>query len=99
MEGMQSSAVQPRLRCCSHGRIETPATAELRRLFELQTDCHHIVLDLKDQEQVSYRYEFTSCFECRVCDFGGERTARERQGEQQTTCKRSYEERPCPGLI
>ena len=30
------------------GRIETRAIAELRRLFELQTDCHHIVLDLKD---------------------------------------------------
>jgi len=30
------------------GRIETPAIAELRRLFELQTDCHQIVIDLKD---------------------------------------------------
>lgn len=30
------------------GRIETQAIAELRRLFELQTDCHDIVLDLKD---------------------------------------------------
>jgi hypothetical protein len=30
------------------GRIETPAIAELKRLFELQTDCYHIVLDLKD---------------------------------------------------
>ena len=30
------------------GRIETPAIAELRRLFELQTDYHRIVLDLKD---------------------------------------------------
>ena len=30
------------------GRIETPAIAELRRLFELQTDYHDIVLDLKD---------------------------------------------------
>jgi hypothetical protein len=30
------------------GRIEKQAIAELRRLFELQTDCHHIVLDLKD---------------------------------------------------
>jgi hypothetical protein len=30
------------------GRIETQAIAELRRLFELQNDCHHIVLDLKD---------------------------------------------------
>jgi hypothetical protein len=29
-------------------RIETPAIAELRRLFELQTDCRNIVLDLKD---------------------------------------------------
>jgi anti-anti-sigma regulatory factor len=34
------------------GRIETPAIAELRRLFELQTDCHHIVLDLKDVSMV-----------------------------------------------
>jgi hypothetical protein len=30
------------------GRIETPAIAELRRLFELQTDYRDIVLDLKD---------------------------------------------------
>jgi hypothetical protein len=30
------------------GRIETPAIAELRRLFELQADCRNIVLDLKD---------------------------------------------------
>jgi hypothetical protein len=30
------------------GRIETQAIAELRRLFELQTDCRNIVLDLKD---------------------------------------------------
>jgi hypothetical protein len=30
------------------GRIETPAIAELTRLFKLQTDYHHIVLDLKD---------------------------------------------------
>jgi hypothetical protein len=30
------------------GRIETPAIAELRRLFELQTDCRDIILDLKD---------------------------------------------------
>jgi len=30
------------------GRIDTQAIAELRRLFELQTDCHDIVLDLKD---------------------------------------------------
>jgi hypothetical protein len=30
------------------GRIETPAIAELRRLFKLQTDYHDIVLDLKD---------------------------------------------------
>ena len=30
------------------GRIETQAMAELRRLFELQADCHNIVLDLKD---------------------------------------------------
>jgi hypothetical protein len=30
------------------GRIETPAIAELRRLFGLQTDYPNIVLDLKD---------------------------------------------------
>ena len=30
------------------GRIEGPAIAELRRLFELQTDYREIVLDLKD---------------------------------------------------
>ena len=30
------------------GRIERPAIAELRRLFELQTNCRDIVLDLKD---------------------------------------------------
>jgi hypothetical protein len=30
------------------GRIEKPAIAELRRLFELQTDYRDIVLDLKD---------------------------------------------------
>jgi hypothetical protein len=29
------------------GRIEKPAIAELRRLFELQTDYRDIVLDLK----------------------------------------------------
>ena len=30
------------------GQIEKPAIAELRRLFESQTDCSDIVLDLKD---------------------------------------------------
>jgi hypothetical protein len=30
------------------GRIETPAIAELSRLFELQTDRRAIVLDLKE---------------------------------------------------
>ena len=30
------------------GRIETPAIAELRRLFDLQTNYRDIVLDLKD---------------------------------------------------
>jgi hypothetical protein len=30
------------------GRIEKQAIAELTRLFELQTDRHEIVLDLKD---------------------------------------------------
>ncbi len=30
------------------GRIDTQATAELLRLFEGQTDCRDIVLDMKD---------------------------------------------------
>jgi hypothetical protein len=30
------------------GRIDKPAIAELRRLFDLQTDYRDIVLDLKD---------------------------------------------------
>jgi anti-anti-sigma regulatory factor len=30
------------------GRIDTPAIAELRRLFELQADHRDIILDLKD---------------------------------------------------
>jgi len=30
------------------GRLETQAIGELRRLIECQTDCHDIVLDLKD---------------------------------------------------
>ena len=30
------------------GRIEKEAIAELRRIFECQTDCRGIVLDLKD---------------------------------------------------
>jgi hypothetical protein len=30
------------------GRIEGPAIAELRRLFELQPDYRHIILDLKE---------------------------------------------------
>jgi hypothetical protein len=30
------------------GRVETQAAAELRRLFELQTDCRAIIVDLKD---------------------------------------------------
>jgi predicted metal-binding protein len=30
------------------GRIEIQAIAELRRLFELQTDCRNIGIDLKD---------------------------------------------------
>ena len=34
------------------GRIETPAIAELRRLFELQPDYREIVLDLKDVKLV-----------------------------------------------
>src|ERR1700686_5026694 len=45
------------------GRIETPAIAELRRLFELQTDCHDIVLDLKDVTMVDREVMrfFASC--------------------------------------
>ena len=35
------------------GRIETQAIAELRRLFELQTDCRDIVVDLKDVSLVA----------------------------------------------
>ncbi len=30
------------------GRIEKEAIAELKRLFECQTDCRDVVLDLKD---------------------------------------------------
>jgi predicted metal-binding protein len=30
------------------GRVQRDAIAEFRRLFELQTDCRDIVLDLKD---------------------------------------------------
>ena len=30
------------------GRIETQTMSELKRLFEGQTDCHDIILDLKD---------------------------------------------------
>jgi len=30
------------------GRIDAHATAELRRLFEGQTDCRDVVLDMKD---------------------------------------------------
>ena len=30
------------------GRVETQAIAELRRLFELQTDYRDIIMDLKD---------------------------------------------------
>jgi len=30
------------------GRIETPAIAELTKLFGVHTDGHHIVIDLKD---------------------------------------------------
>ena len=34
------------------GRFGTEAIAELRRLFELQTDCRNIVVDLKDVSMV-----------------------------------------------
>jgi hypothetical protein len=46
--GWECSAARRRLQCWANGRIEKPAIAELRRLFELQTDCRNIVLDLKD---------------------------------------------------
>jgi hypothetical protein len=41
------------------GRIEEQAIAELRSLFELQTDCRNIVLDLKnvsvvDRDAISF---------------------------------------------
>jgi L-lactate dehydrogenase len=36
------------------GRIETPAIAELSRLFELQANYRSIVLDLKDVDVVTY---------------------------------------------
>jgi len=35
------------------GRVETHAIAELRRLIGLQTDCHDIVLDLKEVRLIS----------------------------------------------
>jgi hypothetical protein len=35
------------------GRVETHAIAELGRLIGLQTDCHDIVLDLKEVRLVS----------------------------------------------
>jgi hypothetical protein len=34
------------------GRLAQSAIAELRRLFELQTDCRRIALDLKDVRMV-----------------------------------------------
>ena len=34
------------------GRLESEAIDELRRLFELQTDCRGIVVDLKDVSMV-----------------------------------------------
>lgn len=35
------------------GRIATEAIAELQRLFEVQTDCNEIVLDLRDVSMVN----------------------------------------------
>jgi hypothetical protein len=35
------------------GRVETHAIAELGRLIGLQTDCHDIVLDLKEVRLIS----------------------------------------------
>jgi hypothetical protein len=37
------------------GRIETPAIAELKKLFELQTHCRDIILDLKDVSLIDRR--------------------------------------------
>jgi hypothetical protein len=34
------------------GHIETQAMAELKRLFELQTDCRDVVVDLRDVSMV-----------------------------------------------
>ena len=46
------------------GRIETQAIAELRRLFELQTDCRDIVVDLKDVSLVAREVmRFFACCE------------------------------------
>jgi hypothetical protein len=45
---IESTARGPLTVFALSGRIETPAIAELRRLFELQTDRRAIVLDLKD---------------------------------------------------
>ena len=49
------------------GRIETPAIAELRRLFELQKDYSDIVVDLKD---VSLAGRDAMCFLAR-CEADG----------------------------
>jgi hypothetical protein len=49
------------------GRVEKQAIAELRRLFELQTDYRHIVLDLKD---VSVVDRDVMCFLAR-CEVDG----------------------------
>jgi len=51
------------------GRIETPAIAELTRLFKLRTDCRDIVLDLKD---VSVVDRDVMCFLAR-CEADGVR--------------------------
>src|ERR1700676_1020120 len=45
---IESSARGPFTVFAPSGRIETPAIAELRRLFELRPDRRTIVLDLKD---------------------------------------------------
>lgn len=50
------------------GRIEKQAIAELRRLFELQTDYRDIVLDLKDVGVIDrdVMHFFVSCEADRV---------------------------------
>jgi hypothetical protein len=45
------------------GRIETPAIAELRRLFECQTGCRETTLDLKDVGVIDREVFRRGCYE------------------------------------